>query len=227
MNCSDFADSFELYAVGALEAGDSEALREHLDTGCPHCAESMRLALQNTAILSASVPLVEPPAHLRRKVLAAFLPQEQKKRAWSFLPWLVTAAALIAMIAGGEYERRVRTADFQEAQRMSKAIEIVQAPGTKQVAFAQGSLFIHQKLGVALTANLPAAPDGWQYESWVVPKQGAPQPVESFPAVTGSPAVTVVPGPVKVSDWSAVAISMEPLNSKPTKPTKLVFNAPV
>jgi hypothetical protein len=116
---------------------------------------------------------------------------------------------------------------------MALMLEIVQAPGTKQVSFGgadapQGSLFIHAKLGVALAvANLPAAPDGWKYQSWVVPKQGAPQPVESFPALSGSRAVTVVPGPVNVNDWSAVAVSMEPADSRPTKPTKMVFAAPV
>jgi anti-sigma-K factor RskA len=241
MNCNDFDGLFELYVLGALEDVEAESMQEHLETGCHACAENMRLALQQTALLSATVPQVEPPARLRRRIVASFLPEAEPKRSWNFLPWALVTAAVLALVVGIGYEERSRTMEnarmaalSEESSRMAAMLQIVQAPGTKQVSFGraddapQGSLFIHAKLGVAMTvANLPAAPSGWKYESWIVPKQGAPQPVESFPELPGSRAVTVVRGPVNVGDWTAMAVSLEPMGSQPTKPTKVVFAAPV
>jgi anti-sigma-K factor RskA len=242
MNCNDFDGLFELYVLGTLERGEAEAMQEHLATGCSACTENMRLAIQETALLSAAVPQVEPPARLRRRIVASFLPQSEPKRSWNFVPWGVAAAALVALIVVGigreEPSRKTEDARVatlsDESSRMAAMLQIVQAPGTKQVAFGktddapQGSLFIHAKLGVAMTvANLPAAPAGWKYESWIVPKQGAPQPVESFPELPGSRAVTVVRGPVNVGDWTGLAVSLEPAGSQPIKPTKVIFSAPV
>jgi anti-sigma-K factor RskA len=241
MNCNDFDGLFELYALGALETVEAESMQHHLETGCRACGENMRLALQQTAMLSATVPQVEPPARLRRRIVASFLPVPEPKRSWPFLPWALATAAVLALAVGLGYEQRSRKIEnareaalSDESSRMAAMLQIVQAPGTKQVAFGktddapQGSLFIHAKLGVAMTvANLPAAPAGWKYESWIVPKQGAPQPVESFPELPGSRAVTVVRGPVNVGDWSGLAVSLEPAGSQPTKPTRVVFAAPV
>jgi anti-sigma-K factor RskA len=158
------------------------------------------------------------------------------------IPWAVAAAAVVALLVVGigheEPSRKTEDARVaalsDESSRMAAMLQIVQAPGTKQVSFGrtddapQGSLFIHAKLGVAMTvANLPAAPAGWKYESWIVPKQGAPQPVESFPELPGSRAVTVVRGPVNVGEWTGLAVSLEPAGSQPVKPTKVIFRASV
>jgi anti-sigma-K factor RskA len=241
MNCNDFDGLFELYVLGALETGEAASMQEHLETGCRACAENMRLALQQTALLSTTVPQVEPPARLRRRIVASFRPEPEPKRGWNFFPWALAMAAVLALVVGIGYEERSRKMETarvaalaEESSRMAAMLQIVQAPGTKQVTFGrtddapQGSLFIHAKLGVAMTvANLPAAPAGWKYESWIVLKQGAPQPVESFPELPGSRAVTVVRGPVNVGDWTALAVSLEPAGSQPTKPTKVIFAAPV
>jgi hypothetical protein len=161
------------------------------------------------------------------------------------VPWLIAVAALLAMAAGIGYEENLRhsqvdslnasiqASTMAEAERTAAMLSILQAPGTKTVAFninesnlPHGSLFIHKNLGVAMVvAHLPSAPAGWKYESWIVPKTGDPKPVESFATDNTGFAFTVVKGPVDVSQWNGMAVSMEPLDSNPVKPTKPVYAA--
>ena len=60
-----------------------------------------------------------------------------------------------------------------------------------------------------------------------MPKDGAPRPIEPFHLDNGGRGVSVIPGPVDLADVKAVAVSLEPSNVTPTKPTKVVFAAAV
>jgi hypothetical protein len=253
MICEQFTDLFELYAVGALEKPEADTLRSHLESGCDECGKKFIQALMQVNQVSETVPMVEPPAGLRDRIAASVgsgnsvIMMPQKKQKSSFAPWLVAIAALLAMAIGIGYEENLRRTQVDslnasieastkaEAERTAAMLSILQAPGTKTVAFninesnlPHGSLFIHKNLGVAMVvAHLPSAPAGWKYESWIVPKTGAPQPVESFATDNTGFAFTVVKGPVDVSQWNGMAVSMEPLDSNPVKPTKLVYAAGV
>ena len=69
------------WALHALEPDDEHVLRTHLPV-CPVCQEIVRSTEEVTALLGASVPLEEPPARLRERVLrqAARTPQEPFER---------------------------------------------------------------------------------------------------------------------------------------------------
>jgi hypothetical protein len=60
----------------------------------------------------------------------------------------------------------------------------------------------------------------------VVPKNGAPVPIEAFSAPDGR-GISVLRSPLPIGDLKAVAVSLEPVNAPVTKPTKLVFAAPL
>lgn len=238
MTCQQCLDLLELYALGALESSEGNEVSEHLATGCTLCREALRQALDFNMLVARNVPLVNPPARLRQRIRDSVPSQAAPRRLW--LTWALAAAALLAIIIGLtsqiQHERaaaviaRTQTAD---RDRLSSALQILGAPGTTAVAFTDpkspelhGAIYIHQKLGLALIIDhLPTAPAGWKYESWIVPKTGAPQPVEPFHPDSGGRAVSVVPGPVEVAHLDGIAVSMEPLQSHPVKPTTLVFEA--
>jgi hypothetical protein len=252
MSCEEFTGLFELYAIGVLEKPEADTLRSHLDSGCDECGKKFIQALMQVNQVSETVPLVEPPAGLRERIATSvgaskpIVMMPQKKQI-SFMPWLVAIAALLVMAVGIGYEENLRRSQVDslnssieastkaEAERTAAMLSILQAPGTKSVAFninesnlPHGSFFIHKNLGVAMVvAHLPSAPAGWKYESWIVPKTGDPKPVESFATDNTGFAFTVVKGPVDVSQWNGMAVSMEPLDSNPVKPTKLVYSAGV
>jgi anti-sigma-K factor RskA len=233
MSCDQFSEDWELYALGSLDSAAASAMTEHLASGCSTCQAELRRALEQNEMISRAVPLVAPPARLRRRMQESFAPPGRALRRWQFWPWALAVAALLALAAGLVLQNRWRQTEQQEFARVSSMLEILGSPGTREVRFSDpklhalhGSLYIHQKLGMALVVNdLPAAPAGWKYESWLVPKSGAPQPVEPFQPDRAGRALTVASGPIEVSSLAAMAVSLEPQNSHPTKPTKVVFAA--
>lgn len=244
MMCDQFSEDYELYALGALEKSEQDALEEHLAGGCEVCKAGVERAMElNEAIARGTQP-ISPRHQLRERVLASLGQTKQRERKSWFWNWaLVAAAALIVALAVGLInERRERLAGEEQLQisntelaRVASVLQVLQSPETKQVTFGpapatepRGSLFIHQKLGIIMIAGgLPAAPAGFNYESWVVPKNGAPRPIEPFQLDNGGRAVSVIPGPINLADLKAVAVSLEPSNVTPTKPTKVVFAAVV
>lgn len=252
MSCAEFTDLIELYAIGSLEKSSADALRSHLDAGCESCTSLLDEALSEAALISAAIPLVEPPPGLRERIAASVrpssvvVPMPVKKARPSILPWLVAAACLAGLVTTAAYEENARRTERSEltaaldtsrseTQRTVQMLNILQAPGTKEVELTitkpdepTGNVFIHKQLGVAMViSHLPAAPAGWTYESWIVPKSGAPRPVEAFANNKEGVAVTVVKGPVDVSQWAALAVSLEPDHTTPVKPTKVIFASPV
>ena len=238
MTCDRYREMLELYALGTLESVEANAVAEHLGTGCPACRQALRRALDLNVLVARDVPLVEPPARLRRRIGDSIAPIPAAKSTW--FAWALALAALLALAIGLGLQFRLQRAQAEMAQgqsadsaRLSSALQILGAAGTKAVSFTDatrpelhGAVYIHRKLGLALIIDrLPTAPSGWKYESWVVPKSGAPRPVEPFHPDSGGRAVSVVPGPVEVTEVTGLAVSMEPENSLPKKPTTLIFEA--
>jgi anti-sigma-K factor RskA len=70
-SCEQLAELYEAYALGALEGAELAAVEEHLAQPCPTCTPSVAQARTLVANLSYLAPPAEPPADLRRKLLAA------------------------------------------------------------------------------------------------------------------------------------------------------------
>jgi hypothetical protein len=70
-SCEQLAELYEAYALGALEGAELAAVEEHLARQCPTCTPGVAQARALVANLSYLAPAAEPPATLRRKLLAA------------------------------------------------------------------------------------------------------------------------------------------------------------
>ena len=70
-SCEQLAEFYEAYALGALEGAELVAVEEHLAQQCPTCTPSVAQARTLVANLGYLAPPAEPPADLRRKLLAA------------------------------------------------------------------------------------------------------------------------------------------------------------
>ena len=235
MMSDQFTDLCEFYALGMLDGEERVLFERHLAEGCADCRAGIEKAIELNEMILSATPRVEPSRNLRRRVLAGFgHPVKEPRRAlhWTFA--LALAAALIlAFAAAWNFERRERLAGAAELARLREIQQILEAPGTKQVTFGpqpaepHGSIFVHEKLGMILIASgLAAPPAGWTYESWLVPKDGAPRPIEAFRA-SGGRGMSLLPPSLPMSDLKAVAVSLEPADAPVTKPTKLVFAAPL
>jgi hypothetical protein len=229
-----YTDLCELYALGVLDGDERLEFERHF-AGCVDCQEGMRKAIELNEMIFSATPRVEPSPQVRRRILAGFgQPAKNPRRALNWGLALAFAASLIFGFVAWNSERTARLTAAVELVRLREIQQILQAPGTKQVTFGpqpaepHGSIFVHAKLGMILIAeSLPAAPAGWTYESWVLPKDGsAPIPVEAFRA-PGGRGISLLRHTLPVDQTKAIAVSLEPDNVPALKPTKVVFAAPL
>jgi anti-sigma-K factor RskA len=227
MNCDELRDSYELYALGIAEEPERSEIRAHLERDCPTCVPGVRGARELTTLIGATAPAAEPPARLRKRVLAIAGGQTGPRLKWSRLWTAVAAGALIAAVVfntraqrASEELRQVQAesaAQTRELARLNEAFAILNQPDARQVVFGgaapqppRGRVFLDRTRGVLLLAsNLPPAPAGKTYEMWVIPKGGKPVPAGLFQSAADGTALHVLPGPVNVAGTAAVAVTLE------------------
>lgn len=234
MNCDELRDHYELYTLGIAEDPELKEIRAHLERACPACVPGVRGARGLIGLIGATAPAVEPPARLRKRVLAAVGGRTASRWNWSPVWAAVAAGALIAAVvfnmraqrtaaelaqASAELQRvqGESAAQTRELARLDEAFAILNQPDMKQVVFGggapqppRGRVFLDPTRGVLLLAsNLPPAPSGKTYEMWVIPKGGKPVPAGLFQSAADGTAMHVLPGPVDVAGTAAVAVTVE------------------
>ena len=147
-SCEQLAEFYEAYALGALEGAELAAVEEHLARQCPTCTPGVAQARTLVANLSYLAPPAEPPADLRRKLLAAIAAEpggnvagaatvrgadavakgraRAPERPW--IPaWAWVAAAALVLFAGyttfqmRQFSREVAVLERQGAQEQQRS----------------------------------------------------------------------------------------------------------
>lgn len=237
MSCDELRDSYELYAMGVLEDPERSEIQDHLERHCNTCVPGVSRARELTALIGTSAPPAEPPARLRRRVLAAVGAETPSRSIWPAVWAALAAAGIIAAIFLAGRERRV-SAELARVQsqlqqqaaqqsrdlaRLNEALAILNEPEARQVVFGTGApqpprgrVFVDRRRGVLLVAsNLPPAPAGKAYEMWVIPKGGKPVPAGLFQSAADGTALHVLSGPVDIARTGAVAVTLEPAAGVP------------
>jgi anti-sigma-K factor RskA len=228
MRGDELQEAFELYALGVLE-GDERAQVEALLASDPERYRPiLQEALAKVAIMGTLAEDAQPPARLRKRLLAAAGAPERSQ------PWLwawamaATAALLIGVFfvlnQRSDFERQLAEAREQLRQselrldRVQTALRFLDQPGTRAVGFGEGqpapprgNFFVNPQGGVLLIAsNLPPLETGRTYQMWLIPKGQNPVPGGLFRADETGIAVHLQPGPVDPASLGAVAVSVEP-----------------
>lgn len=227
MSCEDLSGFYELYALGVLDGAEYDELEEHLNRNCRTCMKEIIRAVQENATVLRSVPKLDPPAELRSRVLAGF--GIETRPFWlRAAPWCVAGAALAVLLIGVASQQRQKTPDILNA----RAVQFLNAPGVRQFSFGgqgtapHGSVLVSREKGVMLiVGNLPAAPAGKMYETWIIPRAGAPRPTGKLVVGEDGALVGLIAGPVDPEHIKAVAVSLEPAAASPVTPTLVVFAA--
>jgi len=227
MTCDELREQYELYAMGVLEEPERTELETHLAREGDACVGGVRRARELVVSFAVTVPLAQPPAHLREKVLAQI--GAPPSRSWSWTPvWIAVSAALavaaVWLDIGRREQARVVASVQMESQRktvelarLNEAFAMMNDPGVKEVVFGAGApappkgrVFVHPRQGVLLLAyNLPPAPAGKRYEMWVIPKGGNPVPAGMFQSEADGTALYMRHGAVDVATMGAVAVTLE------------------
>jgi len=119
-----------LYATGAVEAGEMERIRLHVDT-CVECRNELQRIYGDLGFLGMSAPEALPSPTLRRRLMES-IDREQVRGKVVEIPrrgfqwgWIAVAAALAMAVLGGIQwnSNRQLKADLDEANRNAAELQ--------------------------------------------------------------------------------------------------------
>ncbi len=239
-------NSIAAYVLGATETEENDSIQHHLDgcAGCRELAERLRRAVD---MLPLATELVEPPARLRAKILAAAgasrislaaaAPLRSKilrlpQRRWTPTPWLVrfpqqaaVAVLAVAVLGLGAWNIRLtgQVADAQGAAQ--KSVYTRTLPGTGALANSQAKVVELRGQSLALVSfnGMPGVGADKVYELWLITSDGTPEPAGTFLPERDGTKVLVIPKDISIYRQIGVTVESGPNGSpKPTQPPVLV-----
>jgi anti-sigma-K factor RskA len=224
MTCEELRDEYGAWALGIAEDPERTEIAEHLARNCPECVRGVRGAMAMVTAMSNTVPSVEPPKHLRDRIVGMVERGGKRSFVGFLLPWAACAAMAVTLLAVVLAPRR----ENPDTAKLADALAILNDPAARQVTFgetaqpARGRVFVSGGKGVLfIGAHLPAIAGNKTFELWVIPAKGNPVPAGTFRGEADATAVYVRPGPVE-GDAAAVAVTVEPEGGSP-QPTTTPF----
>ena len=234
------------YALHALEPDDEQTFRDHLD-GCAACRASLDehalVAAQLASIAddaeapappwsrirpALGVPTAEPVASAPAAVTAAQPEAVVRQLRPRHTRLLAAAAAVVAVAAIGVAGWQVGHHSSGGAAVPSAIAGCRAASGCTVIPLLAGKaeagdVLVRDGSARVVPTAMPALDAGHVYVLWQLPRDGAPTPV----TVVGSAVRTAQASPstslaIPYADTAAFAMSVEPADRVPTKPTKVV-----
>jgi anti-sigma-K factor RskA len=230
MTHPEMNELYELYVLRALEPELASEIESHLVDQCEYCGERLQEAAIVTAAMSGMAEQLEPPKHLRERVLASVRPRKQAK-SWMYTVGGLAAASVLLLayaLWSMNTSRSLReqiAALTQERNQLRSAVEVLSRPDTRMVQFgnqnaARGRVFVSQNGGVVFAGSqLPQIASDRTFQLWLIPTSGAPRSAGIFRANADGGFVNVVPGPLDLTGIHAVAVSVEPSQGSPAPTT--------
>lgn len=212
----ELENSVAALVLGAADLLEVETVRAHLES-CAECGALAARLQRATDLLGLATPIVEPPARLKARILAAAaatggatapagrplprIPQLPRWRTQGRRPsptwWPATAtsrlaAALAVMVLGlGGWNLHLLS---QLSSHPSPRVASATISGKGQLSGSQANLldFRDQSLALVTFSRLPAPPPGKVYELWLIPAGGVPEAVTVFqPDADGSKTIVL------------------------------------
>jgi anti-sigma-K factor RskA len=245
LHCADASDVAASFVLGALEAAEMDAVRQHL-AGCPEAhAEFAELGSVVPALFE-TVDIVEPPAALRDRILAAAAadraPAVVAARRGGWLSgfrrpvWAgIAVAAALALVALGAWNVQLRgeiaglagyrngvAAVLEQAAQPGARLAVLSVPDS---ATGPSGLAAISSTGTRVSLvmrDLPPTTGNEVYEAWVITGDNAAVPIGHFTVDASGSAtfVTTAPSP-GATPAITVALSREP-GPGATTPTTVV-----
>jgi anti-sigma-K factor RskA len=223
MTHSEMDELYEMFVLRTLEREEASEIEQHLRDGCAHCEGRVREADALMAALAGTVKIVQPPAHLRERVLSATRPLPAPKGK-SHKPGLYALAGLCAALlavcvwlGSTTNDLKSRLSDVaQERNALEAALKSLSRSGTRTNQFGkanqpEGKVFVNPSGGlVFVAAGLPRLAPDRTFQLWLVPPAGAPKSAGVFRSDENGSSVTVSNVPVDPATTKAVAVSVEP-----------------
>lgn len=237
LTCDEIRDLAAPFVHGALADGEAEAVRAHL-ASCPELHAELVEFASVLPILAASAPVMEPPAGLKARLLAAAAAdlavapaapiafpsaseREERRARRSSSPgtWLLRIAAVLAIGLLGGWNVLLQ-GQLGEARTYEQSVASVLATASQRGALTAilrpadghgaGLAAVAADGSVALAMrDLAPTTGSTVYEAWVIASDGVPRPLGSFTVGTNGTAYFESTGsPVEAS--LILAVTREP-----------------
>jgi anti-sigma-K factor RskA len=220
-----YRDDLAAYALGALEEGEATELRRHLE-GCEECREHLRWLEPAVDVLPRTVPQVEPPPRLRRRMMATVRAESREatraqarrapRRDWAALVLRpATAAAAAALLLAGALGGYLLHSPTDRSS-------VVAARPTNAAPAASGTLERQEDVAILHVERMPALARDQVYETWVQ-RDGRVEPSSVFTLRNNRSGEAAIPGSLHGAD--AVLVTKEPAGGSPQPTSPPVLEA--
>jgi anti-sigma factor RsiW len=216
------------YALNALDPAEEQEYEEHLRR-CDRCREELSALQETASLLAYAVEAPTPPPALRERIVSQAVAERGNVvpfRRRSLSPILGAVAAVAAAVAIGlgiwasslssslSEERAARSSQNQAlalfAQQGATEYPVSGTPEDATLVVARGGQ------AALVFTGLPAAPEGRQYQVWVI-ENDLPKPAGIFHG-GGDTSVVEVEGGVPPGATVAVTVEDGPVDKPTTEP---------
>ena len=249
LRCDEVDEVDAAYALGALESDEAQAVTGHLSS-CAQPHTQLRAFLRVAAAVPTSVEPVQPPPHVRSRLLrtARATPQDHRRalaappaapfrarpgwRAWLAAPALRVAAAagVAALVVGlGAWNLDLRSQLGQREVEIREAAQLLGAADSAyRVEGSAGSGFLvrDDQGATALLTGLQPLGEGDVYHMWLLAGESV-IPAGTFTPERGDELV-IVPVRPDLGDYSQFAVTIEsgPIDAPTAEPVMVATLTP-
>jgi anti-sigma-K factor RskA len=223
-----YADDLAAYALGALEKGEAEELRRHLED-CDACRRQLRWLQPAVDLLPTSVPQREPPPRLRKRLMATVRRESRRSAradrahgrrldlgAVLARPATAAAAAAVILAVGAATGYLLHGSGSETSEVVARGL----GPGSD----VRGTLERQDGSAILRVQGMPRLARGEVYETWVRRGDNI-EPSSLFVVQRDRSGAAAIPGPLEGA--SAVLVTREPIGGSPRPTTPPVLRAPV
>jgi anti-sigma-K factor RskA len=237
-SCEEVADLAAAVALDAAEPAEARKLERHLNA-CQACARSVDELRTTAAVLGSALPQVEPPAHLRERVLAAAVPVRPEPGATTRWAWGAVAASIVISLSSlawiATLQHQVASLESEigvSSERAARYERVVQMLGSHQIAVRQltptvqtmragGMVYLDPVSGSGMVAihDLPQPPAGRAWQLWFLRGNDRISGGMLWPDQRGN-CYAMVAVPPDVDSFEAIGVTEEPNTGSawPTSP---------
>jgi anti-sigma-K factor RskA len=246
-----FADDLPLYALGALDGPDRDAVEAHARS-CDQCSRELQRLNADLALLALTPPLQQPPDRAKARLMTAIAKEPKataikgtpRARWWMLIPSAVSLGLLFVVFALWNNNRAIlhdleavkrevsqARLDSAHAQQVMKLLVERDAMHVTLVATnakpqPTGKAIYSPKSGALMffASNFTPAPPEKAYELWILPEKGAPIPAGTFKPDASGNAMMMMPPVPKDVQAQGFGITMEKAegSTTPTLPILLL-----
>jgi anti-sigma-K factor RskA len=250
------------YVLDALDSDERMRFEAHL-SGCAECQAEVRSFRPVAAALARTVDAREPSSDLRARIIGGATRPETRaatrttpaavtaprSRSGALIPWLLAAAAAIALAALTPYTVQLRNRTRQLvavvrdlSDRLASSdrqllvarnnVSLLTAPDVRRVDLrgqasapqAAARAYFSRSRGVYFVASdLPSIPSDRAYQLWfVLPGGASPVSASVFGPNAGGGAELIAAVPASMADPNVLAVTVEPAGGS-LQPTTTPF----